>query len=407
MKRIALAAVCFISLGVTVPGMAQELGDRVRLESDNAAGVPVHPGDGNTAYVRWPNGTIAEIVQVGDWFKVQFSNDTGWVTSRYIIVLPDADAGELDADSNEELAYVIGTWNLENFKDGAKRGFPENSFGNAGPTYDGRDDDDYETIAGVIRDQIQSAVLVLNEINGDQVGQSGELDRLVEDLGSNWHYQLSASGGTRHVALLHDDTKAARNKCHEFVIPEKNIQGADIASRDPLACHYTLLDADGNPQNDLVIVGVHWASGQKKARNHNAGMAALASQLGGAFDGDPFDSGETDVVIAGDFNASFYSSPAENFWKGFGGSRWEFDVLVHDKSDAYPATRLARVPLYPVSQIDYVMATMVAGGLADSLVLQTAHVHHELLKIGFDEFRKHLSDHVPVTIRVTVSADDD
>ena len=43
----------------------------------------------------------------------------------------------------------------------------------------------------------------------------------------------------------------------------------------------------------------------------------------------------------------------------------------------------------------------------DDLVLQAAHVHHELLDVGFDAFREKLSDHVPVTVRVMVGADDD
>ena len=39
------------------PALAQAVGDSVRLESSNPAGVPAHPADSDPSYVRWPNGT--------------------------------------------------------------------------------------------------------------------------------------------------------------------------------------------------------------------------------------------------------------------------------------------------------------------------------------------------------------
>ena len=47
------------------------------------------------------------------------------------------------------------------------------------------------------------------------------------------------------------------------------------------------------------------------------------------------------------------------------------------------------------------------GGVAEDLVRSTAHVHHELLESPFEEFRRRLSDHVPVTVRVKLGTDDD
>lgn len=47
------------------------------------------------------------------------------------------------------------------------------------------------------------------------------------------------------------------------------------------------------------------------------------------------------------------------------------------------------------------------SGLEDKLVQLLGEVHHGLLSIGFDDFREHLSDHIPVTVRVLVAADDD
>ena len=347
--------------------LAQVVGDQVRLESSNIAGVPVHPGDRVSRYVRWPNGTTAEVIALGDWIQVQTGSDLGWVTSRYVTVLADEDDDPV-VEPDEELAYVVGAWNLEHLRDGASRGFPENL--GQGPTYGDRTAAQYDVIATVIRDEIQAAVLVLNEINGEANGTSAELDRLISKLGSNWRYDLSRSGGRMHVALLYDTQKVRRNTCHEFEIPFREVQGKDIAARDPLGCHFTLLARDGSAQNDLAVIGVHWASGQRNNRNHNEAMAELLGQFAVAFDGDPFDAGERDVVIAGDFNASRYRSPDEDFWEDFGDARWRLAVLAPMDRDDYPGTRLAGFPLRPRSQIDYVMATTVAGGVTTDLVLR-------------------------------------
>ena len=243
--RYTIRSWCLVfALALAPHATAQEVGDRVQLESTNVSGVPVYPGDGESSYVRWPNGTIAEVVGVGRWIQVQAGNDTGWVTSRYVTVLADLDDDDPATDPTEELAYVIGTWNLEHFADGADRGFPEDR--NQGPTYPDRTDAQYTQLAGVIRDQLQTAVLVLNEINGAANGSSTEMDHLLMKLGSNWHYELSRAGGDLHVALRYDDAKVRRNACHEFRIPFRRVQGKDIAARDPLGCHFTLLGGDGS-----------------------------------------------------------------------------------------------------------------------------------------------------------------
>lgn len=158
--------------------------------------------------------------------------------------------------------------------------------------------------------------------------------------------------------------------------------------------------------NDLVVIGVHLKSGQFRNAAHNAEMAALAGAFSGAFDGNPFSDDEIDVVIAGDFNANRYDSRRENFWMNFGGAL-DIDVLAPDDVGDYAPTRLAKVPLRPNSVIDYVMASQVTGGVGDDLVRSTAHVHDELLTAPFEDFRRIASDHLPVTIRIRVTPDDD
>ena len=122
---------------------------------------------------------------------------------------------------------------------------------------------------------------------------------------------------------------------------------------------------------------------------------------------DPFPSVERDVVVAGDFNANRYDSRQENFWNNFAGTAFDIDVLAPVDATDYSPTRLARVPLRPNSVIDYIMGSQLSGGVGDDLVLSTAHVHDELLSSPFENFRRIASDHIPVTIRVRLSEDDD
>jgi endonuclease/exonuclease/phosphatase family metal-dependent hydrolase len=238
------------------------------------------------------------------------------------------------------------------------------------------------------------------------MNRSDELDSLIAALGPQWQYELSRSGGTQRIALLHDTTKARRNACHEFEIPLRQVQGKDIAARDPLACHFTFLAPSGDARNDLVVVGVHLAAGQDANINHNEGMRELADRLPAVFDGDPFPSAERDVVIAGDFNANLYDTKLENYLIDFGGSL-DIDVLAPMSGEDYPGTRLKGVPLSAGSKIDYVMASSGAGGVHQDLVRSTAHVHQELLISPLEEFRRKASDHIPVTIRIKLKADDD
>lgn len=378
--------------------LGRDIGDTVMMRSTNPAGVPVHPADGEMSYVRWPNGSTSVIREIGRWFRVEAPDgDQGWVTGNYLTVV--SEEVEEFTEGAEQSFRVVGSWNLEHFKSGASRGFPENRFGNDGPTYPQRDRD-LSRIASVIRDDLGATVLALSEINGisgSNPPRSNEMDKLIAELGGGWEYVLSSDGGSQRVSLLHDSSKARRESCHEF----PNSSGP----RDHLGCLYTLLAADGSSMNDLVVIGVHLKSGQGNASQHNAEMADLAREFSAAFDGNPFNEAEQDIVITGDFNANLYDSSNENFWHDFG--QLEIDVLAPEHAVDYRPTRLRSVPLRPGSLIDYVMASTVAGGAAEDLVRSTAHVHHELLESPFEEFRRRLSDHIPVTVRVMLEADDD
>lgn len=376
---------------------SQEIGDSVILESNNSTGVPIHPADQKKSFVRWPNGSSAVVTEVGTRFRIRASDGAeGWVAAKYISVMPEND---IEEDGVEQLAYIVGTWNIEHFKAGAKRGFPENTRG--GPSYP-QHDRDLAHIARVIRDELGAAVLVLNEINGvsdSAPTKSNELDALLLELGSSWQYMLSTDGGSERIAILFDSTKAGLGTCHEF----PNASGA----RDHFGCSFFFKHTDNSGMNDLVVIGVHLKSGQNLNIEHNSEMADLLEGFAAAFDGKPFSKNEKDIVIMGGFNSNFYDTKLENFWKDFGGSEYDIDVLAPDDVSEYQPTRLEKVPLRPNSIIDYIMATTISDGIVDDLVRSTAHVHDELLSGPFENFRRVVSDHIPVTIRIRIRPDDD
>jgi endonuclease/exonuclease/phosphatase family metal-dependent hydrolase len=407
LKRL-FPGLLFLALAA-LPARAQIVGDTVRLESTNPAGVPVHPGAGDHSFVRWDNGTVGKVTAVDaatSWRRVESEGDVGWVIRRYLVVLP-AEPDPPEPPTHELPAHVVGTWNLEHFRHGASRGFPENT--NGGPSYGQRGDADLSRLAAIIETTLLARILVLNEVNG-RPGErtSAELDELLSVLGPEWRYEITASGDSQRVAVLYDTTAARRDHCVEITIPPTSVQGSDIFDRDPLACLFTLLDGAGTPMNDLLVVGLHLKSGQQLVQNHNAAMATLAQRLQSLRANGTFPVAETDVLIGGDFNASRYDNKLEDFWDGLDAAGLQYRTLAPEDGEQYHATRLAGVPLAPRSQIDYLMASGVAGGLAGHLVQSVARVHGELLVPGgFDDFREHVSDHLPVTVRIRVVADDD
>ena len=120
-----------------------------------------------------------------------------------------------------------------------------------------------------------------------------------------------------------------------------------------------------------------------------------------------FSSAERDVLIGGDFNANRYDNRLEDYWSGFDPTGLQFRTLSPDEDELYPGTRLAGVPLFPRSKIDYLMGSGRIGGIADELVQLEAEVHEHLLGDDFDDFREHVSDHLPVSVRIRIVADDD
>ena len=408
-----LALTCLFSLGTTVTSWAQRVGDAVILESKNPRGVPVHPAPGDNRYVRWANGTTGTIEEIDDetgWIRVESLGNSGWIVSPYVSVLANEDVpvseGIVAAEDNEQESIVVGTWNLEHFSHHGERGFPENTLNRPGPTYGPRTGADIAVIANVIRTNLFADILILNEVNGRH-GQttSAEMEELLEHLGSDWDYVLSQAGGNLRIAILHNSA-VRREICKEFTVEELEVQGKDIFDRDPLACQFKVV-RDGNDLNDLIVVGLHLASGQRLTGNHNMAMKILRHKLTESLQGNPFPSQERDIVIGGDINANRYDTYLEDFWTGPASATLRLRTLSPDNGEDYSPTRLVGVPLVPRSKIDYFLVWDVAGGVVADLVQNNVHVHTELLVMGTDAYRESLSDHLPVTVRIRISNDDD
>ena len=325
-------------LAPAIPG--QTVGDKARLESTNPKGVPVHAGATETSFVRWVNDTGVKVLAVdGKWFHVSAEGKEGWVTKNYVFKVDGPDS-EPEPPEAEAQFCVVGTWNLEWFDNEKGRGFPE--YNQHGPKYGPRTNGDFQTIAGIITNQLMAKLLVLDEINGrhDQTS-SVEMDRLVGCLGTNWAYQLTKSGGAQRVAILYDSTAARKDLCVELNLPDEKVEDKGIFEREPLVAKFTLFDGNGRAKNDLVVVGIHLASGQDLEKNHSRAMELLRAELKRQFTNEPLLKGEKDVLIMGDFNADRYDKHVEDFWVNYDVDGFQFKTMSPEHGEDYPPTRMA------------------------------------------------------------------
>jgi hypothetical protein len=359
---------------------------------------------------RYPGATSATVKAIDSatgWFQVEdASANLAWIIKAYIaqIVTPlPAPVG---------LCYPVGTWNLEHFKNGKTRGFPED--GDGGPSYPPRGVNDLIAIAEMIRDTMGAKILILNEINGEEreingesQQRSDELDALIVQLGPSFQYMIAKSGAAQRVALLWDTRFIRLNVAAEIEVPRTEIQGSDIFARDPLMGHFTFLH-NGTAHNDLLVVGLHLASGQNKNKNHDAAMALLMRKLDEArSDGLVLPVGEFDIVIGGDLNANKFDQFQEQFFVDLNQGDWA--VLA---GNDYPVTRLSGVPIQPrASKIDYLIVSRKndarSGLLGEEITDAEAKVHQDIANGNWDTWRRVFSDHFPVTACVAIMTDND
>jgi len=426
-RLLAVVLVLLVSLALGLPFFeachAQDSGIQpgasIQLVTrDN--GIPGHPAAGNNSVsFRFPSGSEAVVTGVDpgfkNWLKIKAGNQEHWIITKYVAEVISGDSVHPGPESTSSI--TIGAWNLEHFSNSATRGFPEDTYSPKGPTYPKRTQQQMKLIADVIANKLSASLLMLCEIDADltmideeTLPVSEELDSLLQELPAPWKSTLSRSGNEMHIALIYDSSRIRVNQINELEVPSTIVQGKDIFERDPLAVHVTLLES-GQPGNDLVVVGVHLASGQDKNQNHDEAMARLLSELEEAqIAGRLGGTAEDDILILGDMNANMFSPPAERFFLDMDEADGLFDVLAD--SD-YPATRLSGVPLKQrTSQIDYIIASRFISGSAglsgQEITQESATVHDELLQTWPpDDFRKNLSDHLPVTVSIRLQSDND
>lgn len=403
--RYVFAALITIFLWSPITLQAQEIGDRVQLVVRDI-GIPGHPAPGiNSVNHRFPSQSYVTVIdrdEATGWFNVVDVGGTdAWITPTYISLVVQTVVAPSD------LCYRVGTWNLEWFGSNKSRGFPEYQWG--GLTYPPRTVSEVGVIAAAIRDELDIKLLVLNEIDGDGSDESAisdGLDTLTTLLGPTFTYVIGSSGKSQRVAFVFDTQFVRPNAITEISVPYTKIGGSDIFARDPLVGNFSFIH-EGVDQNDLVIVGLHLASGQHKTRNHDAAIDRLLTELNNLRSvGTVIPEGEYDLILGGDLNASMFDNKLEEFFGILDHGDW--DVLANDP---YPASRLAGHPLAPKSQIDYLIATRVNGNrhglVGEELSGDAATVHHELADGDWEGFRQTFSDHFPVTTCVAVRADSD
>ncbi|MFM9996327.1 MAG: endonuclease/exonuclease/phosphatase family protein [Phycisphaerales bacterium] len=413
---ILLVVAAFAFLAVP-PACAQNVGQCVRLDADRPEGVPRHREARNSfSGDRFPDGAVAKVVErAADarWFKVQVGADASWVAAKYVgdVVPCDQSGGTTTTPTG---SIVVGTWNIEWLKEGKERGFPEFQGASAIPP---RTQAEYDRVASIIKG-LQVRILLLQEINGlntdgdeeAEAASSVELDRLVLALGEGgaYRYAIARSGSAQRVAVLYDSRVVHLEWTCEGSMTNRQVQSASLFARQPFLAYFKVF-ADGVEMNDLVVVGVHLASGQDKNKNHDQAMTEILAWLDqerAANSCIPL--GERDILIAGDFNANRFTGAVEAFWDDMERGPW--DVLAN--TPGYPATRLSGdPPAQSTSQIDYVIISAGPGGLAGQEVSAAeAAVRGELVTAGGGDgmaFRRGASDHLPVTVQVRVVADND
>ena len=308
--------------------------------------------------------------------------------------------------------YKIATWNLEHFKEGSTRGFPEykDDYDPPGPVYPKREAENYEYIADVIADQ-DFKIIALQEINGvtnstlagNRKHESRELEKLISYLGSSWSYIIGTEGGSQRLAFLYDGEYVDGVSFCQFNLQDESIQSKGLFDRQPIAGFFRF-KKDDDTMNDLVVVNVHLASGQFRNKNHDEAMKRIVERIEVLQNNnDCFPTGEKDIVIMGDFNANRFDRYKEDFWDDMEGDGWD---VLGDKKETYSPTRLSGSPLsLKNSRIDYII---ISEGLDEKEVLQDqGYIHYGLVQNDPEKFRLQASDHIPISIMVKIRADND
>ncbi|MFY9345321.1 MAG: endonuclease/exonuclease/phosphatase family protein [Planctomycetota bacterium] len=274
-----------------------------------------------------------------------------------------------------ESSFRIGTWNLE-FLGAA------GSFRNNLPL---RDDADYAAIGKKVV-EIGVAVLAVQEICGE-----APLRKVAAGAGPEWTVLLGTTGGwddgktAQNIGFLYDRAQVELLAAEELLQLPRTANGLPIFHRVPVTACFK----HKRSGCDFRLVTVHLKAGQKA--DDELKRAAESRLLAGWLDALQQNPGEdADIVLLGDFNATYGTVPETNF---------EQSQLRRYLAPAVATPTIMHFP-EPIDQV-------VVGSGFHELRSDSFTVDGDCDGMPRDAWRKTYSDHFPVTVTLAARSDDD
>jgi len=206
---------------------------------------------------------------------------------------------------------TITTWNIEHL------GSPGRGFGGGfgAGKLPLRNDHQLVQIAALIKNELKSDVLVLQEIaiNRRYRGAShcrplDAIKKHLKKLGQAWESYLppvrftppSDDEENIHLAFMWNTKRVKPHSFAELDFRNYFVAGKELFDRRPLIGHFSAIDEDGKLANDFLLVNVHLASGQNNDENHLVAMTMIQHELETNLG--RYGVTEVDRAILGDFN---------------------------------------------------------------------------------------------------------
>jgi endonuclease/exonuclease/phosphatase family metal-dependent hydrolase len=303
---------------------------------------------------------------------------------------------------------TVTTWNIEHLGSGG-RGFG-GGFG-AG-ALDARTDEQLRDIARLIRDELGSEILAIQEIAVTRVengrSRSDPLDVISGALGGDWSYFLPATAAVpdeaenMFCAFLWNSDRVNALNIFPMGLPNHDLAGGPLFARQPLVGYFEAI-RDGAGTNDFVLVNVHLKSGQDNEENHLIAITVIEHGLTDALEHRQIR--ESDRIILGDFNDTPYARTAA------GHPRYSSALYQHMAFKKYvdlvtDETGATRMDDNLTSIIDHVL---VSSSSQQHMV--EVSVRKFMPGDGdtaqFAAWRATFSDHFPLSFDITVAAVDD
>ena len=168
---------------------------------------------------------------------------------------------------------TITTWNIENLG-GDGRGFA-GGFGRG--TLDPRTPAQLEEIADLIRDDLGSDIVAIQEISitsiEDGVSICAPLDTIRDELGDGWEYfipevdDIPEGHANLFCGFLWNRNRVNLLRVFAMSLPNPDLAGAHLFDRSPVAAYFEAINGF-NGTNDFVVINVHLKSGQGHDENH-------------------------------------------------------------------------------------------------------------------------------------------